>query len=291
MMRPRLAKALLCIAVFTFTAVALGAWIAGGLLVAPASHSVGNCPEELSEVSFPSDSGSAISGWLAEVPHADGAVLLVHGIRSDRKSMLGRAAFFESINFHTLCIDLQAHGESAGKKITLGYLESMDVAAGVQFLQNRFPRLPVVVVGTSLGGASALMASYDKMPDALIAEAVFLDLKTALKNRVTMKFGSPGSFLAPLLSVQVKPRIGISADGISPVKSAVDITNPTFVIVGEEDRHATPEESREIYRALSGDKELWVVPKAGHVDLYRAAPKEYEKRVTEFLDAALAEPN
>ena len=291
MTRLRLAKVCFFTAAFAITAVVLGAWIVGGFIVTPASRNVGQRPDKSSEVSFPSASGNMISGWLTEVPNAEGAILLLHGIRSDRRSMLGRATFFESINFHTLCIDLQAHGESEGEKITMGYLESMDVAAGVQFLRDRFPHTSVVVAGTSLGAASSLMAHYTDMPDAFIAEAVFLDLETALENRLRMKLGASGSLLAPLLSVQVKPRIGVSADELSPFESAALITKPTFVIVGSEDRHATPEESQKIYQALGGEKELWIVAGAGHVDIYRAAPEEYRKRVTKFLQAALAPEN
>ena len=271
-------------------AVSLGAWVVGGSLVAPAPSGVGERPEGSSDVSFQSQSGSMIAGWLTEVKNADGAALLLHGIRSDRRSMLKRAEFFQRMNFHTLCIDLQAHGESGGEKITMGHLESMDAVAGVQLLRDRFPLAPVVVVGTSLGGASALMANYDEKPDAIIAEAVFLDVDTALENRLTMKLGGVGSFLAPLLSLQIKPRIGISTSEISPFKSAAHMTVPTFVIVGAEDEHATPEESHEIYRVLGGKKQLWIVPEAGHVDLYRAAPDEYEMRVAKFLSAVLPAP-
>jgi alpha-beta hydrolase superfamily lysophospholipase len=65
-----------------------------------------------------------------------GAVLLLHGVRSYRRSMLSRAIFLHDIGYSVLLINLQAHGESAGKRITLGYLESRDVVAAREFLRR-----------------------------------------------------------------------------------------------------------------------------------------------------------
>ena len=170
--------------------------------------------------------------------------------------MLKRAAFLQSSKFNTLCIDLQAHGESEGTQITMGHLESIDAKSGVQFLRNRFPFDPIIVVGSSLGAASALMAPYNITPDAFIIEAAFSDLETALTNRLSMSLGKSGNLLAPILTLQIKPRLGVSSKEISPLKSAASITTPTLIIVGGKDQHATPKESREIYEALGGKKEL-----------------------------------
>ena len=58
-------------------------------------------------------------------------VLLLHGVRGDRGSMLGRAALLQQHGFATLSIDLQAHGETPGASITLGSRESEDVVSAV----------------------------------------------------------------------------------------------------------------------------------------------------------------
>ena len=41
------------------------------------------------------------------------------------------------------------------------------------------------------------------------------------------------------------------------------------------------------YRAASAPKVLWRIPEAVHVGGYQARPREYEERVTSFLDRAL----
>jgi uncharacterized protein len=197
--------------------------------------------------------------------------------------MADRARFLHDRGYHTLCIDFQAHGESPGEHITLGYLEAMDAAAGVAFLRGRYPALPVAVVGTSLGGAAALMADYGYPPEAMVVEAVFADVETAVGNRLEMRFGRLGSMLSPLLTWQIRPMLGIDVAALSPTRAAGKVTQPVFVLFGAEDRHARPAEAKAIYEAIGGPKEIWEVDGAAHVDLHRFAGAEYEKRVGRFL--------
>ena len=58
-------------------------------------------------------------------------------------------------------------------------------------------------------------------------------------------------------------------------------------MVGADDAHAAPDESRQIYAAAPGPKALWVVEGAVHQDLYRFAPDAYARRVLGFLEAHL----
>ncbi len=261
----------------------------GRQLVAPVPRAIGAAPEFLGgeTVHFPSRSGSELAGWLTASRDAEGCILLLHAIRSDRRSMADRARFLHHKGYHTLCIDFQAHGESPGEHITMGHLEAMDAAAGIVFLREHYPGLPVAVVGTSLGGAAALMADYIEPPEALVVEAVFADAETGIANRLDMRFGPAGRMLTPLFTWQIRPFLGIDAATLSPVQAAARVTQPVFVVYGEEDRHARPPEAKAIYEALRGPKEIWAIPGAAHVDLHRFAGMEYEKRVAQFIASHL----
>ncbi len=131
--------------------------------------------------------------------------------------MAARARFLHDRGYHTLCIDFQAHGESPGAHITMGHLESMDAAAGVAYLREHYPALPVAVIGTSLGGASALMADYREPPDALVVESVFADAVTATANRLDMRFGPIGRWMACRRSMQ-------------PCASLLSVSHPAIML-------------------------------------------------------------
>mgnify|MGYP001819753464 CR=1 FL=1 len=132
------------------------AYFFGWRLLAPVPRVIGPPAGEFSAetVSFPSDSGTMIVGWLSEPPRVRGAVLLLHPVRGDRRSMVGQAEFLVARGYTTLSIDFQAHGESPGEQITMGHLEALDAAAGVAYLRDRYPGMPVAVIGRSLGGAA-----------------------------------------------------------------------------------------------------------------------------------------
>ena len=64
---------------------------------------------------------------------------------------------------HVVALDLRGHGRSAGRS-TFGVAEPADVGAAVAAGRTLAPGLPVVALGISLGGASALLAAGGGTP-------------------------------------------------------------------------------------------------------------------------------
>ncbi len=207
----------------------------------------------------------------------------MHGVRANRLSMLDRARFLAQADYAVLLFDFQAHGESAGDHITFGYLESMDAQAAVGFLHSIAPDEKIGVVGVSLGGAAALLASPPLEVNAMVLEMVYPTINQAISNRLTMRLGGWAGYLTPLLSWQFKPRLGVDAESLRPIDHLGKIGSPMLFIAGAEDQHTTLEESRQMFDVASNPKELWVVNAAKHVDLYSVATKEYEQRVLGFF--------
>ena len=87
-------------------------------------------------VAIPSSSGARLAGWF--LPGAGrGAVLLLHGAKSNRLVLVERMRFLRGAGYSTLAIDFQAHGESAGDRITMGQLESLDARSALKWLRAR----------------------------------------------------------------------------------------------------------------------------------------------------------
>ncbi len=272
--------------------VALGAaWCTGSSLIHPSHHLVGPPPKDLpcAEVQFHSGSGAEIHGWYVAVPHAARAVLLLHPSGGDRTSMLSYARFLKTAGYAALLIDFRCHGESTGDLRTFGWYESRDAISAVAWLREWNPGAKIAVIGTSLGGASALLAKGELQADAIVAQSVYGDLRTAIWNRVEMRFGSwAANAFAPLLTCQVPLRLGLDLDQVSPIKAAAFTKCPVFVIHGTEDRHAHLREGRAIFDACpSSQKQWWAVQGAAHVDLCTYAGTEYQRRVLAVLDGAL----
>ena len=135
--KPKLMRRiLLTVLVLSGIAFVVAVWIVGGRLVEPANRTVGLPPEDFpcETITIESESGSKLAAWYAPSPGSTATIILLHPVRSDRRSMLDRASFFADHDYDVLLIDMQAHGESPGENITSGHREKLDVAAAVDFI-------------------------------------------------------------------------------------------------------------------------------------------------------------
>ena len=258
----------------------------GGALVAPSQRPVKlpvTAHLRLEMVEFPSSSGATIKGWLVPAKNPEGVVILMHGVHADRTTMLNRVRFLREAGYSLLLFDFQAHGESQGRHITFGYLESRDATAAVGFVHQRFPGQKVATIGVSMGAAAELLAEPPLPVQAMIVESAYPTIQQAIEDRIIIRFGRAGKCLTPLLTWQMKPRLGIGLDDLRPIHAAASVTVPKFFMAGDADRDTTVQESRDLFAAAVEPKQLWIVPGAGHEDLHLFAPVPYEKQVLEFL--------
>ncbi len=264
-------------------------WLAGSRLTASVHQSIGTLPVDLvgRSVQFQSQSGANIHGWLIPGNKGAGAIILMHGVRSNRLSMLDRARFLSRAGYSVLLFDFQAHGESTGNRITFGWLESKDAQAAVSFVHQNVPGERIGVLGVSMGGAATLLASPPLNVDAIVLEMVYPTIDEAVSNRLSMRLGNWATCLSPLLTWQLRPRLGVDTEALRPIAHVGQVSAAKLFIAGSKDRHTTLEESKRLYESAFAPKELWIVEGAAHVDLHAAARPDYEHRVLGFFQTNL----
>lgn len=284
-MTARAKRALLAVALpFLLFLLACAAVLgAGELLSAPARRSVGEPPPELFATAVRIPVGASyVSGWVARGA-GSGAVLLLHGVRSDRRQMVKRALWLNQSGYSVLLIDLAAHGESPGERITFGAREADGVRAALQWLRRQLPGERVGVIGVSLGGASTLLAGPGKLLDALVIESVYPTIEDAVENRLAIRLGTAGRWMAPVLLKQIPLRSGVAVTALRPIEALAAMAAPVLVIGGDLDQHTSADETRRMHAAAPGRASLWMVPGAGHIDFHAHARDAYEQRVGSFL--------
>lgn len=266
------------------------AWKVGGELTAPANHPIA-APKDsrFEDVVFPSQSGATIHGWLISPNAPHGVIILQHGIRGDRRAMESRAQFLYQAGYAVLLFDFQAHGESIGKVITLGHLESRDSQAAVAFVKGRFPREPIAVIGESLGAAAAVLAEPPLQVQALVLEMMYPNVIEATKDRMEMRLGPAGRCLSPLLTSQIKYRIGCSTSDLCPIERVEKITVPKLFLAGTKDTHTKFSEAQEIFARAAEPKQFVPFENARHQDLHIFDKDRYEKIILNFLEENLHE--
>ena len=193
--------------------------VVGELLSRPARRYIGAPPPELRAVSvnIPVTPNGFVAGWFAQGSLGAGAVLLLHGVRSDRTQMLGRALALHSAGYSVLLIDLPAHGESSGDRISFGVREGAGVEAALAYLRQELPTDYIGVIGVSLGAASLVLSHPSPAPDAVVLESMYPTISEAVNDRLEMRLGAWGTRLAPLLLWQhrrERPTAVVLLDGV-----------------------------------------------------------------------------
>jgi len=284
--------------IFTFAAIAglfvavlliAGVIAVGLVLSAPARAVVGVPPADIraESVSIASGSGATLQGWFVPGRPGAGAVVLMHGVHANRLSMLRRARLFNAEGFAVLLFDFQAHGESTGARITFGHREGQDAAAAIAYMRARLPSERVGTIGSSLGGAAALLAPQPLDVDALVLESVYSEIGAAIENRMIAVLGRIGTVAAPPITVLFKlvlpPFLGGSAADLRPIDRIAQVRAPVLVAGGMLDDRTSVVETRMMFARANEPKRLWVVARARHVDLEGFTPGEYREQVLGFL--------
>jgi pimeloyl-ACP methyl ester carboxylesterase len=285
-MRRRILIGLSFIAALLLAAVGVGELLSGAVPTAVNTLST-DLPVEPVQIPVNSKSGDTdtpVHGWLVRGVRGRGLVLLVHSIRSNRVEMLSRARFLNEQGYGALLIDLQAHGETSGARITFGARESEDVQAAVAYLRNNFPGERLGAIGVSLGAAAIVLAKPPLRLDAVVLESLHPTIQEAVENRLRLHLGQFGPLLAPLLLYQISLRLHIPREELNPINHIGDLRAPLLLISGTDDRHTTVAEAERLFEAARPPKELWIVPGGGHFNMHTYAGKEYENRLSDFLE-------
>ncbi|MCG8428805.1 MAG: lysophospholipase [Chromatiales bacterium] len=224
-----------------------------------------------------------VHGWYYPTQAHKACILLMHGIRSNRKEMVGRAIFLQEEGYSSFAVDLQAHGETPGERITYGYQESESAHSAVRFLYTHKGCSKVVSLGSSLGGAASLLGNKPIEVDGYILEAVYPSIENAVQNRLKIRLGTLGQILAPLLYQQIPLRLGITLNSLQPVAAIKNVNSPILIMNGTEDEHTTIEEAKSLYNNAPHPKEFVQIDGASHTDLYNYNRDQYKKAVLDFL--------
>ncbi len=258
---------------------------AGEVLSHAALRSIGTPPADLpaKPIVLRTARNHPVAGWMIGGKPGDGVVVLLHGVRGDRREMIGRARFLNRLGYSVLLIDLPAHGESAAERITYGSNESEGVRTALGYVSREFPDERVGVVGVSLGAASLVLSEPNPAPSAVVLESMFPTMTEAVSNRLRRYLGPLAEPLAPFLLWQLPLRLGVWPEQLQPIARLSSLRSPVLIASGSIDRHTTLSETKRLYDAASRPKELWVVEGAAHVDLHEFDPAAYESKISAFL--------
>ena len=127
--------------------------------------------------------------------------------------------------------------------------------------------------------------------DALVLQAVYPDIRRAIRNRIAARLSpAPAALLEPLLSYQSLPRFGVHPSRLSPLRALRRYPGPVLVIGGLDDAYTPPAETRALFTQANGPRALWLIPGKDHAALGDLVDDAYRRRLNLFLERTIGRP-
>lgn len=227
-----------------------------------------------------------IHGWLfePETSQLPYVFILFHGNAENLTSHYTGFRWVVTAGASLFVFDYQGYGKSQGSPSIEDCVR--DGIVSLQWIQKRFPKKKLVVIGQSLGGAIALRALQELetdadflAPSAIILEGSFLSYREVgaevlSKFWITWLF-QPAAFL--LLSDRWAPRRENGLD--SPLLKV-----PKLVIHNEADPVVAYRLGKQLYSELSHPKTFWTIPAGRHLDTFWRENPNYRDSLIDFLN-------
>ena len=222
-------------------------------------------PAPLEEVWLEVDDVGRVCGWFEDGARSGPALVLLHGNGENLETLRlsGALRAFADLGFPSLAIDYPGYGSSDGKPSESRLVAS--AAAALEWMRQRHPDRPLVLVGWSLGAAVALQAATASPLDGVIAMSPWTSLAEIGRQH----------FPAWMVSL-------FARESYDSLEAAQTLELPVLVIHGALDNIVPVGHGRRVAAALPDAR--WVqVEGYGHNDLL-GAPRVWEE-MRRFLEA------
>ncbi|MBQ7670965.1 MAG: alpha/beta hydrolase [Clostridia bacterium] len=222
-----------------------------------------------------------------------GIVLMMHGFRSSALHDFSLAIkIFHEMGYGCMLPYHRAHGDSEGKYITYGTKERFDVLSWCRLIEEKFPGVPVILDGISMGGATVLMASGLELPGnvkGIIADCAFTSPYEVFKHvmRRNFKMG-PFPFLHTT-RLYAKIRAGLVMKSVSTPDALKKNRLPLLIVHGEADDlvpYSMSERNFEVAKE-NCDATFLSVPGAAHGISFLVDRERYTAEVKKLLDKCI----
>ena len=213
--------------------------------------------------------------------------VIVHGYKGNGLKMSSYAKRFYDMGFNLVVPDLRAHGKSEGNYIGMGWHDRLDVLKWTNSIIEKNENAKVVLFGVSMGAATVMMASGEKMPQqvkAIIEDCGYTSVEAEFKKELKTAFNLPSFPLLNAASLITDIKAGYNFKEASAINQVKKLKKPALFIHGDKDTFVPFSMLDEVYNAASCEKEKLVVKGAGHAKSSSVDPDLYWGTIKNFLN-------
>ncbi len=255
--------------------------------VSPPRKTAGDPPPGFIDTIFPCNNIN-MPIWVTQSlyegkPKGNLVYVLVHGYRNCRKYWLDIARSLSDQGNEVVVTALRGHDSNNYPHTCYGIDESKDVAKLIDWVHQQYKNAEakIILVGTSLGGATCWLASeIESRVHGIVSDGTFIDAFKSGDRWLANAFVAGDIFFKPMPHL-TQYLIGRSMKDASPIRAALKWRGkPCLIIHSEKDHLVTNDESNYLAKLCGGD--VWTVKEVGHVEGALKNKDDYTQKLIEF---------
>lgn len=218
-------------------------------------------------------------------------IILVHGYCRNQEFFWDYADGYLKAGYNVLTPDLNASGTSDGEYLTMGSIESDDIAAWSKELAKMDVNAKIVLHGVSMGAASIMMATAKDLPDNVVAaveDCGYTSAYAMFTEQLEKNYDLPGFPVMNYIDLMSRVKTGHFLSDASPLSAVSKTKIPMLFIHGSQDRLVPLHMEDMLYEASNAPvKKKIVVDGAGHADSMYVQGETYFQNIFDFIKVYL----
>lgn len=241
------------------------------------------------EWSMQSEDGLRLHAYYLRAKEpSDVTVIIAHGYSGHAALMTNFAQMYsEKLGYNVLLPDARGHGRSEGRYIGFGWPERRDYVGWIgKVIEKNGAQSQIVLHGISMGGATVMMTSGEPLPSqvkAIVEDCGYTSAREQLAYQLKRMYKLPSFPLLQTTSLVTKWRAGYSFREASALEQVKKSRTPILFIHGDADLFVPTAMVNELYEHGPEQKELLIIPGAGHGFARHTDPETYDRAVIGFI--------
>ncbi len=213
--------------------------------------------------------------------------VVVHGYTSEGELVSSKAKHLYEMGYNILIPDLRAHGKSDGDYIGMGWDDREDIIDWINTLVKENKNAEIILHGTSMGAATVLMVSGEKLPsnvEAIVADCGYTSVWDEFTYQLKALYNLPAFPVMNASSIVTKFKAGYWLGEASAINQVEKSETPILYIHGDKDDFVPYYMMDELYEKTNSPKEKLTIKNAGHAEGDLVNPELYWSTVETFLN-------
>ena len=199
---------------------------------------------------------------------------------------------FSEKGYNVLIPYMRATGEIEGEYIGMGWLDKEDLKCWIDLIIEQNRNSNIILHGSSMGAATVLMASSDKLPNnikAIIEDSGYTSVWNIFASEAKARFNLPAFPVLNMFEVVANYRAKYDIKEASALEQVKKASVPILFIHGDNDDFVPEYMCEQLYESANCKKDKLIIHGAGHTESRYKEPDTYYNKIFDFIKIVMKE--